>query len=202
MHTFLLILPIMLGGLGVAVLGGLYEAVRLLRRGQRRDRDIELAVLGEPERQGVPKVSSMREQFAQLDAQLAEIGRRPFLNGGAVKLIEAVDRVESRLDEAALERAQLSQGQVAGREAAAEAAQQAALAAQLAAAADRRAQEAVDLAKQNHDELTERLNNNDEIGRTMLATLAEQHHIDLRPQLGGELTGSLHVRLSPEEPNA
>jgi hypothetical protein len=33
----------------------------------------------------------------------------------------------------------------------------------------------------------------------MLTTLAEQHQIDLRPQMGGELTGSLHVTLRPED---
>jgi chromosome segregation ATPase len=203
------ILTAVLGGLGVFILGGLYEAVRLLRRGQRRDRDVELAVLGEPARQGVDEVPSMRKQFADVAKTMAkvtqkldEISERPAMNGGFSRLTATVDRLEDNLREASVDRASLARSAAAGLEAAREAARKADLAAQRADAADRRAQEVADLARQNHAELTSRLNDNDEIGRTMLTSLAEEHHIDLRGLAGGELHGSVHMTLSPpEEPD-
>jgi hypothetical protein len=198
MHAFLDALPIIVGGTTVAILGGLADIAWRQRRNQQAQSqwhsDISRAVLGEPARQGVDKVLSLREQFAAINRKVESLSNRPAMNGGFQELMERSLRLE--------------QGQTESREAAAAAARRAQAAEEHAEAAlaaarqtDRRV-EAMHLSNIERFNMIDRNLADAEIQRqTHLAALAEDYQINLPSTPTGELHGELHLTLKPETPS-
>jgi hypothetical protein len=103
MHAFLDALPIIIGGTTVAILAGLADIARRQRRQVQAQNqwhaDISQAVLGEPARQGVDKVPSLREQFAAINRKVESLSNRPAMNGGFQELMEAAVAAARQTDQ-------------------------------------------------------------------------------------------------------